>query len=181
MERERDSGVKGAQLYPDYKREFSTECQTCKLCIPWHTMTHTHTQGLSLTHAKRNMQLLQTSLQSIFFNTGLEWLRRIDVRSSCRMNLVVSNLLRINLPHTHRTLKHTHSGHVSCNGEVNQSEQRGSLCIELEQTLAPALSLALDSVSSLCVSICCSVERKPPPLCPCSPVASTDHNLIGLM
>lgn len=66
--------------------------------------------------------------------------------------------------HTHT---HSQSGHVIADlmewsireSESNRSEQRGSLSIELEQTLAPGLSRAWDSVSSLCVSICWTVQR----------------------
>ncbi len=64
-------------------------------------------------------------------------------------------------PPTH-TRTHTHSGHVSAvlmewsirQSESSRPKQWGSLSIELEPTLAPGLSLALDSVSSPCISIC---------------------------
>lgn len=80
-----------------------------------------------------------------------------------------------------RVRTHFHSGHVCehFNGAVNQREQ-GSLSIELGQTLAPGLSLALDlsplrdflSVVQCIAAPCCGLR---------SPVAATDHNLIGLM
>ncbi len=70
------------------------------------------------------------------------------------------------------THTHTGSGHVSVvlmewsirGSESSRPKQRGSLSIELEQTLAPGLSLALDSVSSLRVPFCCSPQRLWPSL-----------------